>query len=163
MLVSAKHQHESTIGITLFPLSWTSHHLPPHPTPLTCYRAWVWVLKRNTFEFVLMRWMNLEPIMFLILIPLSLSLTHTHTYTVFYSICTIFLAVMLLSALGTQLILWFQCSLCHHDPAQAATSYLDYGCHCPISNCVPIIRTLHSRQSVLYFSNKNHSSFHLFN
>ena len=81
MLVSAKHQHESTTGITTFPLSWTSRHLPPHPTPLTCYRAPVWVLKRNTFELVLMRWMNLEPIMFLILIPLSLSHTHTHVHS----------------------------------------------------------------------------------
>ena len=175
MLVSAQHQHKSAIGITMFPHSWTSHRLLPHPTPLTCYRAPVWVLKRNTFESVLMRCMNLEPIMHLILIPLcvslslSLSLSHTHTHTHIHSFL-----FRLYSISGshaplhprTQLILWFHSSLCHHDPAQervTATSHLDYGCHCPISNCFPIIRILHSRQSVLYFYNKNHSSFHLFN
>ena len=40
-LVSAIHQHESAIGIDMPLPSWTS--LPPHPTPLGCYRALVWV------------------------------------------------------------------------------------------------------------------------
>ena len=37
MLVSATHQHESAIGVYMFPPSWT--FLPPHPTPLGCHRA----------------------------------------------------------------------------------------------------------------------------
>ena len=39
VLVSAKHQQESAIGIHLSPPSWTS--LPP-PTPLGCHRAMIW-------------------------------------------------------------------------------------------------------------------------
>ena len=41
MLVFAIHQHESAIGIHTSPPSWIS--LPPHPTPLDCDRALVWV------------------------------------------------------------------------------------------------------------------------
>ena len=40
MLVSAKHQHESAMGIHSSPPSWT--HLPPRPTPLGCHRAPGW-------------------------------------------------------------------------------------------------------------------------
>ena len=42
VLVSAKHQHESAIGIPMSP-PFSSLHLPPHPTPLGCYRAPIWV------------------------------------------------------------------------------------------------------------------------
>ena len=37
VLVSAKHQHESAMGIRTSPPSGT--HLPPHPTALGCHRA----------------------------------------------------------------------------------------------------------------------------
>ena len=37
VLVSAKYQHESAIGYDSLPLE-TPSHLPPHPTPLGCYR-----------------------------------------------------------------------------------------------------------------------------
>ena len=43
MLVSPKHQHESTIDKFISPPIWASFHLPPHPTPLGCYRTLVWV------------------------------------------------------------------------------------------------------------------------
>ena len=48
VLVSTIHQHESAIGIHMSP-SWTSSHLPPHPTPLGCHRAPVrapWVIQQ---------------------------------------------------------------------------------------------------------------------
>ena len=39
-MVSAKHQHESAIGIYMsLPLEPPTH-LPPHTTPLGCHRKW---------------------------------------------------------------------------------------------------------------------------
>ena len=43
VLVSAKHQHESLIGIHMSPHSWTSLPPPSHPIPLGCYWSPVWV------------------------------------------------------------------------------------------------------------------------
>ena len=40
MLASAIHQHESAIGIHIYPLLLEPpSHLPPHPTCLGCLRA----------------------------------------------------------------------------------------------------------------------------
>ena len=43
LLVSAKHQHASAIGIHMSPPSKPPSYLPPHSTPLDCYRVPVWV------------------------------------------------------------------------------------------------------------------------
>ena len=48
MLISAKHQHESAIGVHMSPLSWT--FFPSPSTPLGCYPALV-VL--STFKMLL--------------------------------------------------------------------------------------------------------------
>ena len=37
--ISVTHQHELAIGVHMSPLSWTSFHLPPSPTPSGCYKA----------------------------------------------------------------------------------------------------------------------------
>ena len=54
MLVSAKHELESAIGIHMYsPLEPPSHFLP-HPTPLGCSRApvWVtWVIQQNSIGY----------------------------------------------------------------------------------------------------------------
>ena len=43
LLFSVKPQHESGIGIHIYPPVWTTFYLPPYPTLLGWYRAPVWV------------------------------------------------------------------------------------------------------------------------
>ena len=60
LLFSVKSQHESAIGIHISPPFWNSL---PSPSLWYVYRMEYYsAIKRNTFESVLMRWMNIEPI-----------------------------------------------------------------------------------------------------
>ena len=43
VLVPAVQQHESAIGIHIFPSSWASSHPTPHPSPLGHHKALSWV------------------------------------------------------------------------------------------------------------------------
>ena len=66
MLVSAKHQQESAIGIYIYiyiyiyiPSLLNLPPIPPHPTPLGCYRAPVripWVTQQIPIGYLFYIW-----------------------------------------------------------------------------------------------------------
>ena len=92
VLVSAKHQHESAMGIHSSPPSCT--HLPPRPTPLGCHRAPGWSsVSHSKFPLALCFTFG-SVYVSMLSIPPSLSFSHSvHKYVLYICISIQFSSV----------------------------------------------------------------------